>query len=369
VDPGITPSSQSLIATAGVEIAATSAFTITGLSGPFTYSVTPALPSGLTLDPSSGVISGTAVMAQAERIYTISVTGIGARETRATARTTIAISVKARLIADAITADKTLTAVAGRSFVSTIEYQLTGFDGTVRFSISPSLPAGMSIAPTTGALRGIPENESPKTEYLITATGSKLGTASVEVSLAVVEALSAPSSVTAVGGDASAVVSWSAVPGATGYQVSSIPQGATCTVTGTQAQCTGLVNGSTYSFKVVPINDAGVSRASRLSSAVMVKAAYIDRSRSLTIRFRPDSRALSNAQIRQLRNLASVVAADQGIEAKVSVGGFRAQQVARVLRNSGLEAAITVTNDGLVPSASPKSRRVVVELIYRAVNG
>ena len=78
----------------------------------------------------------------------------------------------------------------------------------------------------------------------------------------------APAAVTAVGGDAAAVVSWTAPASLdggtlTGYTATASPGGATCTTTGaTTCTITGLAGGTTYSVTVVAHTTAGDSGAS-----------------------------------------------------------------------------------------------------------
>ncbi len=69
--PALSPATQELSAEAGKAVTPTSPFTPTGLTAPITYSVSPDLPSGLTLDTSNGVISGTPASEQSALTYTI----------------------------------------------------------------------------------------------------------------------------------------------------------------------------------------------------------------------------------------------------------------------------------------------------------
>lgn len=84
---------------------------------------------------------------------------------------------------------------------------------------------------------------------------------------------SAPSSVVAVAGDGSALVSWQ-VPGDDGgspivnYTVRSSPGDASCTATTRSCEVSGLTNGVTYTFTVVATNAVGSSAASAPSDAV-----------------------------------------------------------------------------------------------------
>lgn len=83
-----------------------------------------------------------------------------------------------------------------------------------------------------------------------------------------------PTAVTAVAGDAQAMVSWQApaFPGTsaiTGYTATSTPDGLTCTTTGAlTCTITGLVNGTSYTFTVTAENGVGPSVASTSSAPV-----------------------------------------------------------------------------------------------------
>jgi hypothetical protein len=84
----------------------------------------------------------------------------------------------------------------------------------------------------------------------------------------------APTSVTAVGSDSSALVSWSAPASdggspITGYAVTSAPDGKTCTTAGALS-CTvsGLTNGTAYTFTVTATNTVGTGPASAASNRV-----------------------------------------------------------------------------------------------------
>ena len=88
---------------------------------------------------------------------------------------------------------------------------------------------------------------------------------------------SPPRDVTAVAGDASATVVWTAPanPGSfpvSNYSVTASPGGKTCLTPTLTCQVTGLTNGMTYTFIVKALNGAGWSAESAPSNAVTPKA-------------------------------------------------------------------------------------------------
>jgi hypothetical protein len=83
----------------------------------------------------------------------------------------------------------------------------------------------------------------------------------------------APTSASAIAGDAQATLSWSA-PSSNGgaaitsYTATASPGGATCTTSSTSCTITGLANGTSYTFTVKATNSQGTSAASSPSAAV-----------------------------------------------------------------------------------------------------
>ena len=71
-----------------------------------------------------------------------------------------------------------VTSIDGPVSITTI----TSTGGLSTYSISPTLPAGLSFSPTTGVITGAPTVDSPATIYLITATNTS-GTSIVRITL------------------------------------------------------------------------------------------------------------------------------------------------------------------------------------------
>lgn len=96
-----------------------------------------------------------------------------------------------------------LVAPAGLSYASQVEVLLAGVEippipaslesgsGPLVFSVSPALPAGLTLQPATGEITGIPWSPSPAATYTITANHS-LGSASAELDLEIRESFDAP---------------------------------------------------------------------------------------------------------------------------------------------------------------------------------
>jgi hypothetical protein len=85
----ISPATQDLSGNAGAAITPTTPFTPQGLTAPITYSISPALPDGLSINPQSGVVSGTPKNQQDALTYTITASD-GSKS--ATAQVTITIA-------------------------------------------------------------------------------------------------------------------------------------------------------------------------------------------------------------------------------------------------------------------------------------
>lgn len=90
LDPSLAPASQSVSALAGSAITATSALAQTNFAGTVTFSATPALPTGLTLNTDTGVITGTPTAPQISTTYTLTATGVTSGS--ATATVTLAVA-------------------------------------------------------------------------------------------------------------------------------------------------------------------------------------------------------------------------------------------------------------------------------------
>ena len=152
-------------------------------AGDVTYTITPALPTGLSLDPVSGTISGTPTRVSAAKTYTITATGKrGTLYQGAKAATAIAIEVAPAgfgAIAYNDTSPLSETAriaATGTAIPSRTIAAPTGAGHTnVTYAIHPNLTAntGLSFDPANGTISGTPSTvAATATTYTVTATGN-----------------------------------------------------------------------------------------------------------------------------------------------------------------------------------------------------
>ncbi len=188
----LTTSVATLIATKGQSI---TPITVTknpsAATGGFT--VSPSLPTGLSIDQGTGAISGTPSVLASQATYTITFTGTGIYAD-ATKQVSIAVKEPVNLTTNVAT----LTAIKGKS-ITPITVTKNPSAATGSFTVSPSLPAGLSIDQATGAISGTPSALASQATYTITFTGTGVYTdATKTVTITVLEAIVLSTKVTQV---------------------------------------------------------------------------------------------------------------------------------------------------------------------------
>jgi predicted CXXCH cytochrome family protein len=159
-------------AVAGKAITSTTALTAdAALATPVTYTVSPSLPTGLSMSDTTGVISGTPLTAQRARVYTITGTehfAAGSTGTPATGEATVTIAV-----APVITpVTQSMTLVSGIPADPTVALTATGFPDAVTYSVTGGLPTGLAIDGTTGVISGTATVPQAKATYTVTGTST-----------------------------------------------------------------------------------------------------------------------------------------------------------------------------------------------------
>jgi subtilisin-like proprotein convertase family protein len=147
------------------------------------YAVSPALPAGLTLNTSTGIISGTPTTLATSVNYTVTATNTGGSATASVGITVNDVapsaltysSNPASYIKDTAISDNTPTSSGG---------------AVVSYAVSPALPAGLTLNTSTGIISGTPTTLATAADYTVTATNTG-GSTSASVSITVVSAYSA----------------------------------------------------------------------------------------------------------------------------------------------------------------------------------
>jgi len=171
----------SIAGTVGAAIA-TDAPTVTGTVD--SYNVSPALPAGLSLNTSTGVISGTPTAASSQTTYTV-VAANSAGSTSTKIQLTVVSNIPAP--SQLVYPQSTISASVGVAILSDIPT----VTGTVdAFSVMPALPSGLSLNGSTGMIAGTPSAQSASATYTITATNAG-GSTTANVTVGVNKGLNA----------------------------------------------------------------------------------------------------------------------------------------------------------------------------------
>ena len=139
--------------------------TVTSTGGAvLSYAVSPSLPAGLVLDAATGAISGNPTAVTPSAVYTITATNTGGSGTAT-------ITIVVNDVAPSISYGTTSLTLEKGTAMTTETVTSTG-GAVVSYSVSPSLPAGLVLDTTTGAISGTPTDITSSASYVITATNT-----------------------------------------------------------------------------------------------------------------------------------------------------------------------------------------------------
>lgn len=126
------------------------------------YSIAPDLPPGLSLNAATGVISGTPLAASDSQTYTVTGTN-----TAGSVQATLKIEIRAPLLppSDLSYANATATYALGQAIEANVPSSSGG--AISNYSISPALPAGLTLDEKSGAITGTPSAVSDPQTYTI----------------------------------------------------------------------------------------------------------------------------------------------------------------------------------------------------------
>ncbi|WP_179415785.1 Ig domain-containing protein [Mucilaginibacter sp. E4BP6] len=207
------------------------------------YTINPALPSGLSLDK-FGTISGTPLVATPAALYTVTATNV-------TGSSTYVLRFSVQPMSPHITYPPFATFIAGvcipdlekdpvkkANDETTLVYNhqriiplvlsptpvATGSPSPINYSVSPALPAGLILNALTGDISGTPTTATPVAKYTVTASYTNDPPSTADIMIAVItnpDIVSTPATISFVGqGDIQqSLTTGSKIPASTGIGV------------------------------------------------------------------------------------------------------------------------------------------------------
>ena len=127
------------------------------------FVVSPVLPAGLSLNKTTGIISGTPTAVSASANYTVTAVGPGGN-----GQTVVTIA--ASELPPSIAYIRTSISGVKNSAITPDTATSTGGPIT-RYSVSPALPAGLVLDTVSGIVSGTPTVVATSANYTVTATG------------------------------------------------------------------------------------------------------------------------------------------------------------------------------------------------------
>jgi hypothetical protein len=160
----------------GVGLTLTETPTVTGTVQH--YSVSPALPTGLSLDTLTGLISGAPTTVSTATNYTVTASNVAGSTNAILNLTTMLVPSNLAYRRDTVEFAATVAITPDSPFVT----------GAIsHYSLSATLPPGLTMDTLTGILSGTPTSEAPTTSFVVTATnpvGSTMDTLWITVTIA-----------------------------------------------------------------------------------------------------------------------------------------------------------------------------------------
>ena len=378
----VSVSSKSL--TAGTAATSFTPITASGGGSSKTFSISPSLPSGLSLTTSTGAITGTPTGASASTSYTVSVT-----DGSSTSTATFSLGVNAALSSSAGTVpsgvykDVAVTAFTPVSF--------SGGTSPVTYSVSPSLPAGLSLNTSTGVISGTATGTDASTTYTVTATDANGASEASTFAFAVTNQPTAPGAPTigaaTATGQTTATVAFTA-PASTGgaaitnYTVTASPGGVTATGSSSPITVTGLTAGTAYTFSITATNAAGLtSTSSSPSSSITTESAPIQNNNNggggggggaPAPAPEPAPEPVCNAACVAAQNAAEKAAADKVAAEKAAAEKLAVDKAAAVAiaekTKVEVNAAATVAAAAVEKATAAAAAKVEVDTVAAAVS-
>ncbi len=247
---GAVPVMTSALTAAGTVGQAFAAYAISATNAP-THFAASGLPAGLSVDASTGAISGTPSAAGTANV------AISASNSAGTGSATLVITINAAPSHPAITSSLTAAGTVGSAF----SYRITGSASPTSFQAT-GLPPGLGVSSASGAIAGIP-TASGATSVAISATnGSGTGSATLVITISVAGSAPVITSPLSASGTVGAAFAYQ-ITGAgtpTGYSASALPAG--LGVDGTTGLIAGIpTTAGTFDVTIAAASGGGTGSA------------------------------------------------------------------------------------------------------------
>ncbi len=242
----------------------------TGGVTPYTWSAT-GLPAGLSLNPSTGILSGTPTATNAGTV-SFSVTDAGTPQQSQTASLTLTVNAGTPVV----TTTALPAATANVAYSQTLGYNAEGQSGAPTWALTGTLPAGLALNTGTGVISGTP-TVTGNSAITVTVTVGGVTSAGQPLTLSVLSVLTVTSSATppnatvgsaysfalqAAGGSGSGYT-WSLASGALPAGLAALPSNGAISFTPTTA--------ATYSF-TVQVTDSANNTATQAVTLQVIPA-------------------------------------------------------------------------------------------------
>ncbi len=151
----------------------------TGGTSPYSYSLAPAPPAGLSFDPGTRTLSGTPTDATTQTLYTYKVTDASAASDSLLFTIEVTGGVHFSITVDDQTYER------GIPIADLVLPEATGGTSPYSYSLAPAPPAGLSFDPGTRTLSGTPTDATVQTTYTYKVTDASAASASLQFTIEV----------------------------------------------------------------------------------------------------------------------------------------------------------------------------------------
>ncbi len=130
------------------------------------FSISPALPTGLSIDANTGIISGTATVAISATNFTVTATNNSLWSTSST----VNITVNPEVAPTGLSYQQNTGVYIVGTPITPDTATVTG--AVNHYSVSPALPAGLVLDTLTSVISGTPTTNTPQANYIVSAVNS-----------------------------------------------------------------------------------------------------------------------------------------------------------------------------------------------------